>query len=163
VSLENRFAARTKQNFFFHWSFWLFTRHNVVFAWTHFLLFVVNYPTARWIFPALLEIRFPIANNCPRWRRIFEGISQDGVWTKISENLCASQKMKAFQFIPFSWKDDQITNIYGMFRVAVLHKDDQITDNSGIFRMAVTPECIKTTKWLTAMAGHFRTGWTLPA
>jgi hypothetical protein len=47
--------------------------------------------------------------------------------------------MKAFQFTPFSWKDDQITNSYGIFRTAVLHKDDQITDNSGILRMAVTP------------------------
>jgi hypothetical protein len=109
-------------------------------------------PTAKRIFSALLEIRFPIADNCPRRRRIFEGISQDGVWTKLADNLCASQKMKAFQFIPFSWKDDQITTIYGIFKVAVLHKDDQITDNSGILRMAVTPECIKMIKLLTATA-----------
>ncbi len=48
------------------------------FVRTHHIPFVVNYPSARWIFSALLEIRFPNSNNWTSWRGILKGLSEDG-------------------------------------------------------------------------------------
>jgi len=55
----------------------LYAEHNGTFSNKTPHSFIVNIPTARWLFSALLEIRFTIANSTI-WRRILKGLSQDG-------------------------------------------------------------------------------------